>query len=70
MTNIIFYREIQDNCKIWDEILSNYPYIQSIDLSDNQLNQMPFDMSAFTKLKSLDIRSNPFSNVNLYQLYL
>lgn len=61
---LIFYnRNIQDQSNIFGELIQSCPYITDLDLSMNSITMLPSDLSPFTKLSSLDIRTNPFSNV-------
>ena len=56
-------KNITDENNIFKELISSYNNIIHLDISNNQLTTIPEDLSALSKLQSLDIRGNPFSNV-------
>ena len=57
-------KNITDDANIFKEIISSYPNILSLDLSDNQLTFLPEDLSLLSKLQFLDIQRNPFIDFN------
>ena len=57
-------KNITDDANIFKEIISSYPNILSLDLSDNQLTFLPDDLSLLSKLQFLDIQRNPFIDFN------
>ena len=57
-------KNITDEANIFKEIISSYPNILSLDLSDNQLTFLPEDLSFLSKLQFLDIQRNPFRDFN------
>ncbi len=57
-------KNITDEANIFKEIISSYPNILSLDLSDNQLTFLPEDLSLLSKLQFLDIQRNPFIDFN------
>ncbi len=58
-------KNITDESNIFKDIISSYPNVVSLDLSDNQLTKLPEDLSPLSKLQFLDIQGNPFSDVNI-----
>ena len=56
-------KNITDENNIFKELISSYNNIIHLDISNNQLTTIPEDLSALSKLQSLDIRGNPFRNV-------
>ena len=57
-------KNITDEANIFKELISSYPNIINLDLSDNQLTFLPEDLSSLSKLQFLDIQRNPFSDFN------
>ena len=57
-------KNITDEANIFKEIISSYPNIINLDLSDNQLTFLPEEISSLNKLQFLDIQRNPFSDFN------
>ena len=57
-------RNITD--EIFKELISSYPNVVNLDLSDNQLTSLPEDLSPLSKLKFLDIQGNSFNDVILF----
>ncbi len=57
-------KNITDENNIFQELLSAYPNLVNLDLSDNQITKLPEDLSSFTKLQYLDISNNPFESVS------
>jgi hypothetical protein len=57
-------KNITDDANIFKEIISSYPNILSLDLSDNQLTFLPEDLSLLSKLQFLDIQRNSFIDFN------
>ena len=57
-------KNITDDANVFKEIISSYPNVQNLNLSDNQLTYIPSDLSLLKKLKFLDIQRNPFSDFN------
>ena len=57
-------KNITDEANIFKELISSYPNILNLDLSDNQLTFLPEDLSALSKLQFLDIQRNPFLDFN------
>ena len=55
-------KNITDEANIFKEIISSYPNIINLDLSDNQLTFLPEEISSLNKLQFLDIQRNPFSD--------
>ena len=57
-------KNITDEANIFKEIISSYPNIINLDLSDNQLTFLPEDLSSLSKLQFLDIQRNHFTDFN------
>ena len=57
-------KNITDKANIFKELISSFPNIINLDLSDNQLTYLPEDLSPLNKLQFLDIQRNPFSDFN------
>ena len=57
-------KNITDEANIFKELISSYPNIVNLDLSDNQLTFLPEDLSALNKLQFLDIQRNQFTDFN------
>ena len=57
-------KNITDDANVFKEIISSYPNVQNLNLSDNQLTYIPPDLSSLKKLKFLDIQRNPFTDFN------
>ena len=57
-------KNITDDAKVFKEIISSYPNVQNLNISDNQLTYIPEDLSPLKKLKFLDIQRNPFKDFN------
>ena len=57
-------KNITDDANVFKEIISSYPNVQNLNLSDNQLTYIPADLSSLKKLKFLDIQRNPFTDFN------
>jgi len=57
-------KNITDEANIFKELISSFPNIINLDLSDNQLTYLPEDLSPLNKLQFLDIQRNPFSDFN------
>ena len=57
-------KNITDEANIFKELISSYPNIINLDLSDNQLTFLPEDLSSLSKLQFLDVQRNPFSDFN------
>ena len=57
-------KNITDEANIFKELISSYPNIVNLDLSDNQLTFLPEDLSALNKLQFLDIQRNHFTDFN------
>ena len=57
-------KNITDDANIFKELISSFPNIINLDLSDNQLTYLPEDLSPLNKLQFLDIQRNPFSDFN------
>ena len=57
-------KNITDEANIFKEIISSYPNIINLDLSDNQLTFLPEDLSSLSKLQFLDIQRNQFTDFN------
>ncbi len=57
-------KNITDEANIFNELISSFPNIINLDLSDNQLTYLPEDLSPLNKLQFLDIQRNPFSDFN------
>ena len=55
---------------IFKELISSYPNIVNLDISDNQLTSLPEDLSPLSKLKFLDIQGNSFTDVIILYLYI
>ena len=59
-------KNLTDKNNIFKDLISSYPNIVNLDLSDNQLTLLPDDLSPLSKLKFLDIQGNPFKDVNQF----
>ena len=59
-------KNITDESNIFKELISSYPNVINLDLSDNQLKSLPEDLSPLSKLQFLDIQGNSFSDVNIF----
>ena len=57
-------KNITDKNNIFKDLISSYPNIVNLDLSDNQLTKLPDDLSPLSKLQFLDIQGNSFKDVN------
>ena len=57
-------KNITDEANIFKELISSFPNIINLDLSDNQLTYLPEDLSPLNKLQFLDIQRNPFNDFN------
>ena len=57
-------KNITDEANIFKELISSFPNIINLDLSDNHLTYLPEDLSPLNKLQFLDIQRNPFSDFN------
>ena len=57
-------KNITDDANVFKEIISSYPNVQNLNISDNQLTYIPEDLSPLKKLKFLDIQRNPFKDFN------
>ena len=57
-------KNITDEANIFKELISSFPNVINLDLSDNQLTYLPEDLSPLNKLQFLDIQRNPFSDFN------
>ena len=56
-------KNITDESNIFKELISSYPNVVNLDLSDNHLTSLPEDLSPLSKLQFLDIQGNAFNNV-------
>lgn len=56
-------KNITDDSNIFKELISSYPNVINLNLSDNQLTSLPEDLSPLNKLQYLDIQGNPFNDV-------
>ena len=56
-------KNITDDSNIFKELISSYPNVINLNLSDNQLTLIPDELLLLTNLKFLDIQGNPFNNV-------
>ena len=56
-------KNITDESNIFKELISSYPNVVNLDLSDNQLTSLPEDLSPLSKLQFLDIQGNAFNDV-------
>ena len=63
-------KNITDENEIFKELISSYPNVVNLDLSDNQLTSLPEDLSPLSKLKFLDIQGNSFTDVIIFLFYL
>ena len=63
-------KNITDENNIFKELISSYPNIVNLDISDNQLTSLPEDLSPLSKLKFLDIQGNSFTDVIILYLYI
>lgn len=59
-------KNITDENEIFKELISSYPNVVNLDLSDNRLTSLPEDLSPLSKLQFLDIQGNAFNDVNLF----
>ena len=59
-------KNITDKNNIFKDLISSYPNIVNLDLSDNQLTKLPDDLSPLSKLQFLDIQGNSFKDVNYF----
>ena len=57
-------KNITDESDIFKELISSYPNIINLDISDNQITFLPNDLSPLSKLQFLDIQGNPFTDFN------
>ena len=57
-------KNITDKNNIFKDLISSYPNVVNLDLSDNQLTKLPDDLSPLSKLQFLDIQGNSFKDVN------
>ena len=57
-------KNITDENDIFKELISSYPNIINLDISDNQITFLPEDLSLLSKLQFLDIQGNPFTDFN------
>jgi Leucine-rich repeat (LRR) protein len=57
-------KNITDDNNIFKELISSYPNVVNLDLSDNQLTYLPEDLSLLSKIQFLDIQGNNFNDVN------
>ena len=57
-------KNITDENDIFKELISSYPNIINLDISDNQITFLPEDLSPLSKLQFLDIQGNPFKDFN------
>ena len=58
-------KNITDDSNIFKELISSYPNVINLNLSDNQLTLIPDELLLLTNLKFLDIQGNPFNNVTI-----
>ena len=63
-------KNITDENNIFKELISSYPNIVNLDLSDNQITLLPEDLSPWSKLQFLDIQGNSFTDVIIFLFYL
>ena len=56
-------KNITDESNIFKELISSYPNVINLDLSDNHLTSLPEDLSPLSKLQFLDIQGNSFNDV-------
>ena len=63
-------KNITDENNIFKELISSYPNIVNLDLSDNQITLLPEDLSPLSKLQFLDIQGNSFTDVIIFLFYL
>ena len=63
-------KNITDENNIFKELISSYPNIVNLDLSDNQITLLPEDLSPLSKLQFLDIQGNTFTDVIILLFYL
>ena len=63
-------KNITDESNIFKDIISSYPNVVSLDLSDNQITLLPEDLSPLSKLQFLDIQGNSFTDVIIFLFYL
>ena len=56
-------KNITDESNIFKELISSYPNVVNLDLSENHLTSLPEDLSPLSKLQFLDIQGNAFNNV-------
>ena len=59
-------KNLTDKNNIFKDLISSYPNIVNLDLSDNQLTLLPDDLSPLSKLQFLDIQGNSFKDVNQF----
>ena len=62
-------KNITDENNIFNELISSYPNIVNLDLSDNQITLLPKDLSSLSKLQFLDIQGNSFTDVIILLFY-
>lgn len=62
------YKSITDGPKIFKEILTHYPNIQQLDLSNNKITLLPENLEDFKELEVLDLRMNPLENVTYFHI--
>lgn len=62
-------KNITDESNIFKELISSYPNVINLDLSDNHLTSLPEDLSPLSKLQFLDIQGNSFHDV-IKSLYI
>ena len=62
-------KNIIDENNIFTELISSYPNIVNLDLSDNQITLLPKDLSSLSKLQFLDIQGNSFTDVIILLFY-
>ena len=63
-------KNITDENNIFKELISSYPNIVNLDLSDNQITLLPEDLSPLSKLQFLNIQGNSFTDVIIFLFYL
>ena len=59
-----------DENNIFKELISSYPNIVNLDLSDNQITLLPEDLSPLSKLQFLNIQGISFTDVIIFLFYL
>ena len=57
-------KNITDENDIFKELISSYPNIINLDISDNQITFLPEDLSPLSKLQFLDIQGNLFNDAS------